>query len=124
MSSEARALFSCIALIVALHATIVNAAACGPISGLNGLHVARPKFPHLPDRDRIPYPEADATVTCSITTGGKLSGCSSTLGDPRGEVLAEYVGRWSILTTRSGGCKVVGRKFVIQFRLRDGEQRP
>lgn len=107
--------------MVVSHSANVAAAGCGPLVGLKGLRVARPMFPLLPEKEHVPYPEADAIVSCLVGTGGKLQRCTSTLRDPRGTVLANYVTKWRIRSGRAAACKVTGRVFKIRFRLRNDE---
>jgi len=74
--------------------------------------------PEFPERDRIPYPDGTALVTCAIGARGSLSQCTSSLTDERGAWLSGYVNRWRVLSNRVDGCAVRGRTFAIKFHLK------
>jgi len=96
------------------------AAECPRAFTPNDVKLLRPTMPSLPDRDRDPFPEADALVTCRIAVGGHLNGCSSNLADERGAALVAYVTRWRIVSSVSRGCPLRGRQFSAKFELRYG----
>jgi hypothetical protein len=93
---------------------------CPAIYHLDDLPIVRRGSLSLPERDRIPFPVARATVTCVIGRKGRLTGCASDLGDARGPALASYVSHWNVPTVRAGKCPVWGRKYVVAFHLLSG----
>jgi len=80
----------------------------------------RPRMPALPERDRVPYPNATTKVTCTIGSKRQLLGCVSDLVDERRTALANYVQSWRVLSRQARGCSVIGRKFSAVFHLRNG----
>lgn len=95
------------------------AATCPAIVTPREVKFTRPPMPVLPQRDRIPFPDVAAGVSCMIGSQGRLSRCTSTLADERGPALAAYVSRWRILSRHAGVCSVRGRQFAVQFHLRN-----
>lgn len=108
--------------LLAFLATNAHAAprhnACRDIIDGKDLRWKRDLHFDLPQRDRFPYPDIRGSVICSVVRGGRLSSCSSSITDPRGAALSRQVSRWRVLTHRFRGCPVIGRKVVINIRLK------
>lgn len=115
--SDMRGLAACVSLL--LLASSPARAECPAAFTPNDLKVVRPTMPPLPERDRDPFPEADARVTCHIGAGGRLSSCSTDLQDERGVALAAYVTQWRVVLPRRGRCPIHGRQFTTKFKLRN-----
>jgi hypothetical protein len=99
-----------------------SAASCGPIKHLDEARVYRPKFPELPERDRVSYPEADADIRCWVNRAGTPSNCRSTLNDPRGAALVTWVAKWRMIFSPSrSSCEARRREFIVHIRLRNGD---
>ena len=94
---------------------------CPAVFHQNDLRLFRPRRLSLPERDRIPYPEARVTVTCTIGKHGRLAGCASNLRDERGPALASYVSHWRVLGMRVGTCPLQRRQLAVRFHIKNTE---
>jgi len=95
--------------------------ACPIVYHLGDVRLSRPNRLSLPERDRVPFPDAKAKVTCTIGPKGDLTRCRSDLHDARGPALASDVSGWRILGARAAKCAIRGHVFAVTFHLRLGE---
>ncbi|MGN6820252.1 MAG: hypothetical protein ACTHJR_16435 [Sphingomonas sp.] len=78
-------------------------------------------FTNEPQRDRPPYPDVRAGMTCRVGTTGRLRDCGTSLRDERGPWLVNQVERLRLVKRKPGGCPLGGRFYhlVIRFEHTD-----